>query len=67
MIEKSGRFYYAFYAREFSGPVRLRGLAKGRYRVRDYFHGRDLGEASGEQSRLQIAFQNFLVVEAIPL
>jgi len=29
VIEKSGRFYYAFYAREYSGPVRLRGLAKG--------------------------------------
>jgi hypothetical protein len=47
--------------------VRLRGRAAGRYRVRDYFHGRELGVASSEQSRLQIAFQNFLVLEAIPV
>ncbi|MDB6102140.1 MAG: alpha-galactosidase [Gammaproteobacteria bacterium] len=67
VIEKSGRFYYAFYAREFTGPVRLRGLAAGRYRVRDYFHGRELGKVSSEQGRLQIAFQNFLVLEAIPI
>jgi alpha-galactosidase len=67
VIEKSGRLYYAFYAREFSGSVRLRGLTSGRYRVRDYFHGRELGEASSEQSRLQVAFQNFLVLEAIAI
>jgi alpha-galactosidase len=67
VIEKSGRFYYAFYAREFSGPVRLRGLANGHYRVRDYFHGRELGKVSGEQSSLPIAFQNFLLLEAIPV
>jgi alpha-galactosidase len=67
VIEKSGRFYYAFYARDFSGPVPLRGLAGGRYRVRDYYNGRELGEVSGRQSTLQVAFNRFLVLEAIPV
>ena len=31
-------FYYAFYARSWNGPVTLRGLNGGRYRVRDYFN-----------------------------
>jgi alpha-galactosidase len=67
VIEKSGRLYYAFYAHEFSGSVQLRGLGHGHYRVRDYFQDRDLGQASSERNRLQIAFQSFLVLEAIPV
>ncbi|MGH8140567.1 MAG: glycoside hydrolase family 36 protein [Steroidobacteraceae bacterium] len=66
VVEKSGRFYYAFYAREFSGAVPLRGLTAARYRVRDYFNDRQLGEVAGAQNRLQIAFHGFLVLEAIP-
>jgi alpha-galactosidase len=66
VIEKSGRFYYAFYAHEFSGSVPLRGLAAGRYRVRDYANDRDLGEVSGHDARLAIAFQGALLVEAVP-
>jgi alpha-galactosidase len=66
VIEKAGRFYYAFYAREFRGEVPLRGLGAGRYRVRDYFNGRELGEVAGAHSSLQIAFDGSLVLEAIP-
>jgi alpha-galactosidase len=67
VVEKGGRLYYAFYARDFSGPVPLRGLTSGRYRVRDYYNGRELGEVSGKQSTLQVAFSQFLVLEAIPV
>jgi alpha-galactosidase len=67
VVEKGGRFYYAFYAPAFSGHVPLRGLARGsRYRVRDYYNERDLGEVSG-QGTLQVTFNNFLVLEAIPV
>ena len=34
----------------------LRGLKAGRYRVRDYFHDRDLGEIAGPDNRLPLAF-----------
>jgi alpha-galactosidase len=67
VVEKSGRFYYAFYAREFSGTVPLRGLTARRYRVRDYFNGKELGEVAGSHGRLQLAFNDFLVLEAVPV
>ena len=38
VVEKAGRFYYAFYAPQWHGPVTLRGLKAGRYRMRDYFN-----------------------------
>jgi alpha-galactosidase len=67
VIEKAGRFYYAFYGRNFSGPVPLRGLKSARYRVRDYYNERDLGEVAGANNSLQVAFSDFLVLEAVPV
>ena len=67
VIEKAGRFYYAFYGRNFSGPVQLRGLRSARYRVRDYYNDRDLGEVSGGGHSLHVAFNDFLVLEAAPV
>jgi len=67
VVEKGGSFYYAFYARQFSGSVPLRGLTAGRYRVRDYFNARELGEVSGVHSSVQVAFDGSLVLEAIPI
>lgn len=66
-IEKDGHFYYAFYARQFNGPVTLRGLDPRGYRVRDYFAGRELGELAPGSNRLRVAFEQFMLVEAIPL
>jgi alpha-galactosidase len=66
VVEKSGRLYYALYARAWSGPVTLRGLAAGRYRVRDYFNGRDLGELAVPGGSLPLVFERFLLLEAIP-
>jgi alpha-galactosidase len=67
VVEKAGRFYYAFYARDFSGSVPLRGLGNARYRVRDYYNDRELGEVSGGRNTLQLTFNNFLVLEALPV
>jgi alpha-galactosidase len=67
VVEKSGRLYYALYARAWSGPVSLRGLAAGRYRVRDYFNGRELGELTAPGGSLPIVFEHFLLLEAIPV
>ena len=66
VVEKSGRFYYALYARSWSGPVTLRGLGAGRYRVRDYFNEGDLGEVAAPDATLSLAFERFLLLEAIP-
>ncbi len=66
MVESAGRLYYAFYAPRFDGPVALRGLGGRRHRVRDYFNDRELGEVSGSEDRLHVAFEHFLVLEAVP-
>jgi alpha-galactosidase len=66
VTEKSGRLYYALYARSWSGPVTLRGLAAGRYRLRDYYNERDLGEVSAPGATLPLTFERFLLLEAIP-
>jgi alpha-galactosidase len=65
-IEKDGTFYYAFYAREFSGKLALRGLQSRSYRVRDYFRDQPLGEVGGAGAALQVSFKEFIVLEAVP-
>jgi alpha-galactosidase len=67
VVEKSGRLYYALYGRSWSGPVTLRGLAPGRYRLRDYFNDRELGEVTAAGGPLPLAFERFLLLEAIPV
>jgi alpha-galactosidase len=67
VVEKDGRFYYAFYAHEFSGPVTLRGLGACRYRVRDYFDDRDLGEFAGPRASLPLTVHGAVLLEAIPV
>jgi alpha-galactosidase len=67
VVEKSGRLYYAFYGRNWRGPVTLRGLASGRHRVRDYFSGHDLGEIAAPNPSLPVAFDRFLLLETTPI
>jgi len=38
-----------------------------RYRVRDYFNDREMGEVTSAHDRLQIAFKDFLVLEVMPV
>jgi alpha-galactosidase len=65
-IEKNGRLYYAFFADRWNGPLSLRGLRAGPYRIRDYFNERDLGTVSGANGTLPVTFERFLLLEAIP-
>lgn len=67
VIEKEGNLYYAFYADEFKGPVSLRGLEENqKYTVTDYFNNVDLGTVSGKDSKLDVAFKQFLLIEVSP-
>ena len=66
VIEKSGRLYYAFYADTWQGDIELRGLGPGSYRIRDYYHDRDLGTMSSDRNRLKVPFERFLLLEATP-
>lgn len=65
-IEKSGRMYYALFATRWDGEVPLRGLTPGSYRIRDYFSDRALGTVAGASHRLHVAFDRFLLLEAVP-
>jgi alpha-galactosidase len=67
VIERSGQLYYAFYARTWNGPVMLRGLPAGRYRVRDYYNDRDLGQVTAPGGPIPLAFERFLLLEAVPV
>jgi alpha-galactosidase len=66
VVEKPGRLYYSFYADRWRGPVVLRGLAPGRWRVRDVWTDRTLGVVDANDARLDVEFQRFLMLEAVP-
>jgi alpha-galactosidase len=65
-IAKDGAMFYAFYAKSWKGPVELRGLAKGTYRVRDVFNDRDLGTVDSRANTLDATFEKFLLLSATP-
>ncbi|MCW5579765.1 MAG: alpha-galactosidase [Luteimonas sp.] len=63
-IAKDGALYYAFYADAWDGPLQLRGLGKGRWRVRDLFNDADLGTVDARANALQASFKDFLLLQA---
>jgi alpha-galactosidase len=67
VVEKNGILHYAFYAKNWSGAVEFRGLTQGRYRIIDYWQGKQLGEVSHTAPSLQLSFDTFLLVAAEPL
>ena len=66
-VEREGRMHYAFYAPQWQGSVTLRGLAPGRYAVRDYFNDQVLAIIGSEHPVLEVSFKRFLMLEAAPL
>ena len=66
-IQKGNDFYYAFYATDFNGPVQVRGLGNGTYRVFDYVNQVDLGQVTGPQASLNVKFDQYLLIECSPL
>jgi alpha-galactosidase len=76
-IEKDGAMYYAFFAptaaagaakagqqASWSGEIELRGLAAGKYRVMDYVNGKDLGEVTAPDAKLNASFSDHLLIKA---
>jgi alpha-galactosidase len=66
VIQKADTFYYAFYGKDWSGAVELRGLDKGSYRVYDYVNQKDLGRVTGPVGTIDVAFKEHLLVECTP-
>ena len=66
VVEQGGALHYAFYAGQWDGPVTLRGLGPGRWRVRESLTGRELGSVSASQPVLALRFTHSLLVEVRP-
>ena len=63
VVRKDGKVYYAFFAKSFNGPLELRGLGAKKYRVTDYVHRRDLGAVTGPVAKLNVKFDQSLLIE----
>ena len=67
VVEKDGSMYFAFYAPSWNGPVEIRGLGPGRWRLHDYVNGRDLGEVEGSRPRVAMRFERSMLLVATPV
>jgi alpha-galactosidase len=66
VIRKDQTMYYAFFAKQWKGPVELRGLEDRNYSVVDYVTGKSLGTVAGHSAHLPVAFDGNLLVEVRP-
>jgi alpha-galactosidase len=67
VVRKAEKVYYAFFAKKFAGPLELRGLDAKPYRVTDYVHRRDLGAVTGPTAKLNVKFDQSLLIEVEPV
>jgi alpha-galactosidase len=65
-IRKGQTMYYAFFAKEWKGPVELRGLEDRKYSVVDYVGGKSLGTVAGHNAHLSVEFEGDLLLEVKP-
>ena len=63
---KQQTLYYAFFAKQWKGPVELRGLEDRNYDVVDYVNGTKLGTVSGHNAHLPVEFDKHLLLEVRP-
>jgi len=57
--------FYAFYAADWDGPIELRGLGCGKYRIIDYENGKGLG-VRGPTGKIDAQFEKRLLIGADP-
>jgi alpha-galactosidase len=69
-IAKDGEMYFAFFTpANWKGEIELRGLKPGKYAVKDYSEGKDLGTvdaADNGTARLAADFKDHLLLEVKP-
>lgn len=67
VIQKDGRIYYAFYADDWSGEIKLKGLRPNKnYTLYSYLNDMVLGKVKGKNASYQVSFKNFLLLVATP-
>jgi alpha-galactosidase len=67
VIQKSDTLFYAFYAKEWKGELRLRGLKEGDFVAVDYVNNKNLGRITGRRPVLNVSFSKNLLIEVYPL
>ena len=67
VIQKDDRMYYAFYAKDWSGEIELRGLNEGQYQIKDYVNDIVLGTVVGPTNKLNTTFKGYLLLELVPV
>jgi alpha-galactosidase len=65
-IRKGQTMYYAFYSKQWKGPIELRGLDDRNYSVVDYVRGKSLGTVPGRNAHLSVEFDGDLLLEVQP-
>ncbi len=66
VIEKDGAMFYAFYADEFNGEVKLRGLDKNmKYQIFNYVNNEVIGKVEGRSPKLKIKFAKYFLIKAV--
>ena len=66
VVEQGGALHFAFYADRWDGPVTLRGLAAGRWTLRDSLTGKSLGVVNADKPTLPVRFTHSLLIQARP-
>lgn len=67
VIRKSDTLFYAFYAKNWQGTLKFRGLSEKSYKMIDYVNNRDLGILNKAKPELNTSFENYLLVMAFPV
>jgi alpha-galactosidase len=65
-IRRSGKMFYAFFAPQWKGPIEIRGLGKGTYRIVDYENQKELGTVRGPAGSIDVQFDKHLLIRADP-
>jgi alpha-galactosidase len=66
VIQKADTLYYAFYAKNWTGMIQLKGLTRGKYRVLDYVNNKDYGVIQADKPEIDASFDKFLMIVAYP-
>jgi len=65
VIEKDGTLYYAFYAKQWNGPIALRGLDKTKsYIIYDYVNKKEIATLKPGNHTIDVSFKGDLLIEA---
>lgn len=68
VISKGDTLYFAFYATEYKGNLELRGLDQNKkYKINDYVNNIDMGIISSSANKIKASFEQFKLIEAIPI